>query len=59
MQKLNFYGILHDITKDLRAIQDIDSEPIDIDEVSNSDYGGTEKPLGEDGVKPRQAANDG
>ena len=54
MRKLNLSGIPCDIVKNLRALQDIYSETIDLDEVSDSD-GETDAELGEDGEKNRQA----
>jgi hypothetical protein len=51
MRKLNLHVILHDIIQDLRALQNIYSEPIDIDGVSDSGNG-------EDGGKVHQAENE-
>jgi hypothetical protein len=57
MRKLNLVGIPRDIIKDLRALQDIYSAPIDLDAASDSD-GGTDAEVGRDAGKHPEAEPD-
>ena len=54
LRKLNLNGIPRDIVTDLRALQDIYSEPIDLDGVSDTDEE-NDNELGEEEVDDRKA----
>lgn len=58
MGMLNLVGIPHDIVIDLRALQDIYTTPIDLNEVSDGDDGDSDTELDGDRVPTRQIAPD-